>query len=216
MTTLTDARARARSRCVGRPAVLRHRGLASRPPCGSAPAQRGAGVLATAIGTAVTVATGRAAAPRSAGCCAVDALSAFMLIVDRRGRDRGDRAATPAHLRAETRRRTGPTARIRTQHSILVQLFLAAMALAVLAANLGVLWVAIEATTVVTAFLVGQRRGRGAVEAAWKYVVICSVGIALALLGHVPAELRRRHAPAPDRAGLGRPDRDAAPAWTRA
>ena len=57
------------------------------------------------------------------------------------------------------------------------------MALAVLAASLGVLWVAIEATTVVTAFLVGQRRGRGAVEAAWKYVIICSTGIALALLG---------------------------------
>ena len=57
------------------------------------------------------------------------------------------------------------------------------MALAVLAASLGVLWVAMEATTIVTAFLVGQRRGRAAVEAAWKYVVICSTGIALALLG---------------------------------
>ena len=57
------------------------------------------------------------------------------------------------------------------------------MALAVLAANLGVLWVAIEATTIVTAFLVGHRRSRGAVEAAWKYVIICSAGIAMALLG---------------------------------
>ena len=52
-----------------------------------------------------------------------------------------------------------------------------------LAANLGVLWVAVEATTIVTAFLVGQRRTRAAVEAAWKYVVICSAGIAIALLG---------------------------------
>jgi hydrogenase-4 component F len=59
------------------------------------------------------------------------------------------------------------------------------MALAVLAADLGVLWVAVEATTIVTAFLVGQRRTRTAVEAAWKYVVICSAGIALALLGIV-------------------------------
>jgi hydrogenase-4 component F len=41
-----------------------------------------------------------------------------------------------------------------------VQAFLAAMALAVLAANLGLLWVAIEATTIVTAFLVGQGRSR--------------------------------------------------------
>ena len=66
---------------------------------------------------------------------------------------------------------------------MLVQVFLAAMALAVLAASLGVLWVAMEATTIVTAFLVGQRRTRTAVEAAWKYVVICSTGIAMALLG---------------------------------
>jgi hydrogenase-4 component F len=48
-----------------------------------------------------------------------------------------------------------------------------------------VLWVAVEATTIVTAFLVGMRRTRAAVEAAWKYVVICSAGIALALLGLV-------------------------------
>jgi hydrogenase-4 component F len=154
-------------------------------------------VLATAIGTAVTVATG---GPRTAigGLLAVDALSAFMLIVI------GAVAlvatvATPTHLRAELAAdRTDP--RVCTQHSILVQLFLAAMALAVLAASLGVLWVAIEATTVVTAFLVGQRRGRGAVEAAWKYVIICSTGIALALLGTFLLNYAAQHAPIP--AGL--------------
>ena len=59
------------------------------------------------------------------------------------------------------------------------------MALAVLANNIGVMWVAIEATTVATAFLVGHRRTRAALEATWKYVVICSVGIALAFLGTV-------------------------------
>ncbi len=59
------------------------------------------------------------------------------------------------------------------------------MAVAVLVANLGVLWVAIEATTIVTAFLVGHRRTRASVEAAWKYVVICSAGIALAFLGTI-------------------------------
>jgi hydrogenase-4 component F len=57
------------------------------------------------------------------------------------------------------------------------------MTAAVLAASLGIAWVAIEGTTIVTAFLVGQRRTRAAVEAAWKYVMICSTGIALALLG---------------------------------
>ena len=68
---------------------------------------------------------------------------------------------------------------------VLVQLFVACMLLAVLAANLGVMWVAIEATTIATTFLVGFRRSAGALEASWKYVIICSVGIALALLGTV-------------------------------
>ena len=70
-------------------------------------------------------------------------------------------------------------------YGVLVPLFLAAMALAVLANNIGVMWVAIEATTVITAFLVGHRRTRAALEATWKYVVICSVGIALAFLGTI-------------------------------
>ena len=70
-------------------------------------------------------------------------------------------------------------------YGVLVPAFLSAMSLAVLANNLGVTWVAIEATTVVTAFLVGHRHTRAALEATWKYVVICSVGIALAFLGTV-------------------------------
>src|SRR5665811_970352 len=45
------------------------------------------------------------------------------------------------------------------------------------------MWVAIEATTVATAFLVGHRRTRASLEATGKYVVICSVGIALAFMG---------------------------------
>jgi hydrogenase-4 component F len=79
-------------------------------------------------------------------------------------------------------------------YGVLVPLFLAAMALAVLANNIGVMWVAIEATTVATAFLVGHRRTRGALEATWKYVVICSVGIALAFLGTVLLYFASLHA----------------------
>jgi hydrogenase-4 component F len=71
------------------------------------------------------------------------------------------------------------------QYGVLVPLFLTAMVLAVLASDLGVLWAAIEATTIVTAFLVGHRRSRASLEATWKYVMICSVGIALAYLGTV-------------------------------
>jgi hydrogenase-4 component F len=81
-----------------------------------------------------------------------------------------------------------------TTYGVLVQAFVAAMLLAVLAANVGVLWVAVEATTIVTTFLVGHRRTRGALEASWKYIVICSVGIALAFLGTVFVYLAALHA----------------------
>jgi len=79
-------------------------------------------------------------------------------------------------------------------YGMLVPVFLAAMALAVLANNIGVMWVAIEATTVATAFLVGHRRTRASLEATWKYVVICSVGIALAFLGTVLLYFASLHA----------------------
>ena len=79
------------------------------------------------------------------------------------------------------------------RYGLLVPMFLAAMVLAVLSSNLGVLWASIEATTVVTAFLVGHRGGRKAVEATWKYVIICSVGIALAYLGTVLVYYASQH-----------------------
>ena len=51
--------------------------------------------------------------------------------------------------------------------------------------NLGLLWVAIEMTTLISAFLVGFYNSKESVEAAWKYIIICSVGIVLALLGTI-------------------------------
>jgi hydrogenase-4 component F len=83
-------------------------------------------------------------------------------------------------------------------YGVLTPAFIAAMALAVCANNIGVIWVAIEATTIVTAFLVGHRRTRTALEATWKYVVICSVGIAVAFLGTVLLYYAAQHAGAPD------------------
>jgi hydrogenase-4 component F len=149
-------------------------------------------MVAAAIILAVGVAT---SGPRTAlgGLLRADALTAFMLVVIGAVGLLAT-AATPAFLRAEIDAGRA-TPRTATRHSVLVQLFLAAMALAVLAANLGVLWVAVEATTIVTAFLVGQRRTRHAVEAAWKYVVICSTGIALALLGTFLLNFAAQHAP---------------------
>lgn len=66
---------------------------------------------------------------------------------------------------------------------ILMYTFIFTMLLAVTVKNIGIMWVAIEATTLASAFLVGFYNGRDSIEAAWKYIIICSVGIAIALLG---------------------------------
>ena len=62
-------------------------------------------------------------------------------------------------------------------------LFLSAMSLAALARHLGVLWVAVEATTLVSAPLIYYNRNKFSIEATWKYLLLCSMGIALAMLG---------------------------------
>jgi hydrogenase-4 component F len=61
--------------------------------------------------------------------------------------------------------------------------FLAAMSLVAISHHLGLLWVAIEATTLASAPLIYFHRHHRSLEATWKYLLICSVGIALALLG---------------------------------
>ena len=63
-------------------------------------------------------------------------------------------------------------------------LFLAAMSLVCVSQHLGLLWVAVETTTLVSAPLIYYHRHHRSLEAAWKYLLICSVGIALALLGN--------------------------------
>lgn len=75
---------------------------------------------------------------------------------------------------------------VRRYHA-LTQLFVFTMLLTVLANNVGVMWVALESTTIVTAFLIGLRGSKAALEASWKYILIGSIGIALAFLGTVLA-----------------------------
>ena len=60
---------------------------------------------------------------------------------------------------------------------------LAAMTLATTAHHLGLLWLAIETTTLAMAPLVYFNRNARSIEATWKYMLICSIGIAMALLG---------------------------------
>lgn len=62
-------------------------------------------------------------------------------------------------------------------------LFLGTMSMVSLADHPIVLWIAIEATTLLSAPLIYLHHSREALEATWKYIIICSVGIALALLG---------------------------------
>ena len=66
---------------------------------------------------------------------------------------------------------------------LLLNVFLFTMMIVLLSNNLGFLWIGTEATTLATAFLVGFYERESSIEAAWKYLIICSVGIALALFG---------------------------------
>lgn len=161
-----------------------------------------AGVTAAGAGLAVHV-LDHGAVTAAGNLLRVDALSAFMVVVI------GLVALIATtygvgYMRAELDHGHTTAARARS-YGGLVQVFIAAMLVAVLADNLGVLWVAVEATTITTAFLVGHRRTRASLEASWKYVVIGSVGVALAFLGTTLVYFASRHAGG---------DADAALNWT--
>ncbi len=83
-------------------------------------------------------------------------------------------------IERERGKMTGP--RMRLFHSM-YQLFIAMMLVALTTNNLGVLWVAMEAATLTTVLLVSVYRTPASLEAAWKYFILCGVGIAQALFG---------------------------------
>ncbi|MBL8527708.1 MAG: hydrogenase 4 subunit F [Burkholderiales bacterium] len=74
--------------------------------------------------------------------------------------------------------------RLRLYHSM-YQLFEFTMLLVLTTNNLGVLWVATEAATLTTVLLVSLYRTPASLEAAWKYFILCGVGIAQALFGTI-------------------------------
>ena len=157
-------------------------------------------VTVLACGVTLGVRIGSAQYVSPGGLLRVDALSVTMLIVI------GVVAtlatwASIGYIDAELQHgHTDPNgARL---YGVLTPAFVAAMVVAVCANNIGVIWVAIEATTVITAFLVGHRRTKTALEATWKYVVICSVGIAMAFLGTVLLYFAAQQAGAPDAQAL--------------
>ena len=73
---------------------------------------------------------------------------------------------------------------VRFYHAM-YQALMFAMNLALVANNIGVMWVAIELATLTTVSMVGIYRTHEALEAAWKYFILGSVGIALALFGTI-------------------------------
>ncbi|MBI2061696.1 MAG: hypothetical protein HYT87_18300 [Nitrospirae bacterium] len=60
---------------------------------------------------------------------------------------------------------------------------LTAITLVLTSNNLGLMWVGLEATTLMTAFLISLNRTSASLEAMWKYLVMCSVGVAFAFMG---------------------------------
>lgn len=66
---------------------------------------------------------------------------------------------------------------------VLMNLFIATLILLVSANSLGVFWIGVEASTLISAFMVGFENKEASVEAAWKYIILCTVGLAFALIG---------------------------------
>lgn len=88
------------------------------------------------------------------------------------------------HMGAELAQERFGFAKYQRFHALLDG-FLLVYLLVCVANNLGVVWIAIEGTTLVTAFLVAFYNRNTSIEAAWKYFVLCTVGITLALMGVV-------------------------------
>jgi hydrogenase-4 component F len=88
------------------------------------------------------------------------------------------------YFRADARAKKITEAQLRRYYA-LTPLFVAVMLLVPLADNLGVMWVAIESGTLSSVLLVAFYNQKTSIEAAWKYIIIGSIGISLALFGTI-------------------------------
>ncbi len=86
----------------------------------------------------------------------------------------------------ETEIAQGHVSRRRTRYyHVMFQMFIFSMLLALLTNNFGIMWIATELATLSTVLLISLYRTPSSIEAAWKYFILCGVGIALALFGTV-------------------------------
>jgi len=94
------------------------------------------------------------------------------------------------------KRETGPEKLSLKQARIFATLWCtscASMTVVLVSNNLGIMWVGIEATTLLTAFLICIHKTRASLEAMWKYLIICSVGVAFAFMGTLLAAASTQH-----------------------
>jgi hydrogenase-4 component F len=112
------------------------------------------------------------------GLIGVDALGAFVLVLVVAVSCVAI-AGSPAYLDHERTLRPHDRAR----YWALMLWFVGGLSVVPLFDNLGLVWVAIEGTTIISALLVGFARTPAAIEAAWKYLILGSVGVGFALLG---------------------------------
>jgi hydrogenase-4 component F len=92
-------------------------------------------------------------------------------------------------------------ARLRFYHAM-YQVLMFAMTLALIANNIGLMWVAVELATLTTVLMVAIYRTHEAIEAAWKYFILGSVGIALALFGTILVYVAARPVVGEGQAGM--------------
>jgi hydrogenase-4 component F len=138
-------------------------------------------LLLAAVMTRDVLQSGAAAYPALGGIFYVDALSIILLDIVLLV---GFMASVFSIQYMEEEIKQGKLAAGRLKiYYILMYSFICTMILALTVKNMGIMWFAIEATTLASVFLVGLNNDKHALEAAWKYIIICSVGIAIALLG---------------------------------
>jgi hydrogenase-4 component F len=150
--------------------------LLARAGAGTAPAIHGlttGGTLLAAAGVAVTVMQ-EGSLTALDGLLRADALSAWMVGLV-------GLVAALAAIEAPRQVPFGADGRFYP----LLHLFTFTMLLAVTTDDVGLMWVAIEGTTLASVFLVNFERSRPSLEASYKYLLICSVGVAIAFVGTV-------------------------------
>ncbi len=142
---------------------------------------RGAGVLAAAAGLALAAVALAGDGPASGHWYVVDGAGGLLLGVTA-GVGLVSVLFSPGHLRSAGRSWVSSAAAHRLYYVALLA-FWSALAACALAANLAVAWLIVEATTAASALLVTFSGSRGALEAGWKYLVLTTLGLSVALLG---------------------------------